>query len=215
MSSGSRGLSPWTFVAHLLLGQPPPAVAPRPPGRPPPPRPSPSVLPIDLRNLHFPQPLPESPAPTAAPATVDGPARPLGYPRGGEDVVHPGPAARSKGFAGLLLTAGGQLGVDAVTAEAEVFEGREVPGQDVRSLFHQSRPGHRGGPWGPWPASAGRAGCEPKAIPLQRGADGVTLSLGAVLIPNIRAVDCSWSQALPSRGGASPLGGLACLLPAL
>ena len=68
------------------------------------------------------------------------------------------------------------MGADAVSAEVEVFEGREVPGQGVRSLVHLSRPGRRGVPWGPWGASVGRAGREPKAIPFERGANGVTLS---------------------------------------
>ena len=79
--------------------------------------------------------------------------------------------------------------------------------QGIRSLCHRSRRGRRGIPWGPCPDSAWRVDREPKADPPEQGGTCVT-SLGAAPTPTptptIQVVDCSWSQALPSRGGASP-----------
>ena len=60
----------------------------------------------------------------------------------------------------------------------------------------------------------GELAANPRPSHLSEGPTALP-SLGAALTPSIRALDCSWSQALPSRGGASPLGGPAWLLVAL
>ena len=185
---------------------------------------------VGLPHLLVPRPLPESPAASApfGSRRQERPPQSLGprdrgppcfpwpgcLPRG-ERVGSPwagGPGGRAP--PAYSLTAGGERGCGRGDSTAG------GPGGFERSPGRASV-GRRGVPRGPCPDAVWGADRPSRANPPELRGTRVPVPCPRRPHPpppdgsGARVVGCSWSQALPSRGGPSAVGGLPWLLPAL